>query len=67
MQRWEYRVIYNEAKEADFNQLGKDGWELVSTYTTTTLKRHRVPGDDGGGVIGAVTDSIVHIFKRLLP
>jgi len=50
MQQWEYRTVKVEAKgwfaggvldqsklEAALNDLGRDGWELVSTFDTNML------------------------------
>jgi hypothetical protein len=50
MQRWEYRTIKVETKgfaggildqsklESALNELGRDGWELVSTFDTNMLQ-----------------------------
>lgn len=56
--RWEYRIInvrsenyrIDPAKEADLNQLGEEGWELVA-ITAINYKT-------------AATDHIGMIFKR---
>jgi Domain of unknown function (DUF4177) len=50
MQQWEYRTVKVEAKgwftggvldqskfETALNELGRDGWELVSTFDTNML------------------------------
>ena len=64
MQQWEYRTVKVEAKgwfaggvldqpkfETALNELGRDGWELVSTFDTNMLHGQ--------------TREIVAVLKRL--
>ena len=55
--RWEYRIINIRSEnyrldpnyDTQLNELGEDGWELVSTFDTVAL---------------GYTKSIVTVFKR---
>ena len=81
-QSWEYKIVKVAGKEAEIladygalsygdqttmlNKLGKDGWELVSTYTeTTTVFPNFGNSEYVTGIRENVRTSVVNfVFKR---
>ncbi len=57
-EEWEYKVLHTKSgtkaaeEQAALNRLGREGWELVSTFwsggTWSYLKRRFVQPDQGG-------------------
>ena len=40
MQKWEYKMIEKSITESQLNELGKDGWELISVVLKATWIGH---------------------------
>ena len=40
MEQWEYKIIDKSISESQLNELGKDGWELVSVVLKATWIGH---------------------------
>ncbi|HEY5944010.1 MAG TPA: hypothetical protein VIV40_00890 [Kofleriaceae bacterium] len=61
--RWEYSCVASQTGKINegLNQMGAQGWELVSGFVT------RFEGVSGGGLNNQGADSYAFCFKRALP
>jgi hypothetical protein len=72
MKTWEYFVVQIDANipaiQAYFSQLGTQGWELVSVYTTQIYFSGKGFGSPGVGRpelgSGSATPNVIAVFKR---
>jgi hypothetical protein len=59
MQKWEYKRLFGYPSEADLNQLGKEGWELITIVTG-----ERNPPQGGNKAIpDGVRQTYLHILN----
>lgn len=74
MQKWEYKSMSIErgfylnqarpwATAFNLNELGAEGWELVSVVPLSSLLSKPLPGDMGGTSAG-FTSELFFYFKR---